>query len=154
MTDEEYREQKKRVEALIKKWVDVLGLSWWDMTYVWVRGTHDPLEATTYAPFTGKNDVYTTIMSVTTDYYYKTASIKFYLETIKDHEDIERYFVHELMHIFLKPMQTKAKAGEEELVATQLATAVIWARDAGREDEKRDKKHGQTKNGVSSPAKG
>jgi hypothetical protein len=74
-------------------------------------------------------------MSVVTDYYYKTAAITFYLETVKEYEDIEQYFVHELMHIFLKPMQTRAKYDEEELVATHLANAFIWAREAGAKDK-------------------
>lgn len=134
MTDKEYREQKKRCETLIKKWVGPLGLNWWELNYEWVRGTHDG-SPTTYAPFVGKSEAYTCIMEVSTDYYYKTANIKFYLETIKQYENIENYFVHELMHIFLKPMQTKQKAAEEELVATQLANAVIWARQEGKKDK-------------------
>lgn len=138
MTDKEYREQKKRIELLIKKWVRVLGLNWWKLTYVYVRGTNDNAD-TNYAPFTGKNNQFTCIMDVTTDYYYKTATICFYLETIKEYDDIEAYFVHELMHIFLKPVQTKHKHAEEELVATQLADAIIWARLAGEDDHAKEK---------------
>jgi hypothetical protein len=148
VTDKEYREQKKRIEALIRKWIQPLGLNWWELTYVWIRGTHDGSE-TVYAPFTGKNEQYACIMEVSTDYYYKTATIKFYLETIKEYEDIERYFVHELMHIFLKPMQSKGKADEEELIATHLANAFIWAREAGQKD-----KNGQKENGISVVAEG
>jgi len=134
MTDKEYREQKKRCEALIKKWVHELGLNWWHMSYEWIRGSHDGSDME-YRPFTGNQNRFTCIMEVTSDYYYKTACITFYLETIKDYEDIERHFVHELMHIFLKPMQTRQKAAEEELVATQLADAIIWAREAGKTDK-------------------
>lgn len=134
MTDKEYREQKKRCEALIAKWVAPLGLNWWELTYEWVRGTNDHGE-TNYAPFTGKNSQYTCIMDISTDYYYKTARIRFFLETIMDYDDIERYFVHELMHIFLKPLQAKGKYDEEELVATHLANAFVWARQAGKKDK-------------------
>lgn len=130
MTDKEYREQKKRIKVLIDKWINPLGLNWWELTYGYVRGTNDSAE-TNYAPFAGKNRQFTCIMEVSTDYYYKTANIDFYLETIKGYEDIERYFVHELMHIFLKPLQSKGKYDEEELVATHLANAFIWSRQAG-----------------------
>lgn len=135
MTDKEYREQKRRVELLIKKWVQPLGLNWWELTYVWVRGSHDPAEVTNYAPFSGRQGEYTCIMDVSTDYYYKTATIRFFLETIREYDDIERYFVHELMHIFLKPMQSKGKYAEEELIATHLANAFIWTRTADNKDK-------------------
>lgn len=127
MTDKEYREQKRRIEKLIKKWTAPLGLNWWELQYVWIRGEHDGSE-TLYMPFTGKDNRYTCVMEVTTDYYYKTATLKFYLETCLGFDDkaIERYFLHELMHIFLKPMQSKGKANEEELVATHLANAFLW----------------------------
>jgi hypothetical protein len=135
MTDKEYREQKKRIQKLIDKWVHTLGLDWWEIIYEYVRGEHDGSE-TNYMPFTGKGSRYACIMEVSTDYYYRTARMTFYLQTCIDYDDaaLERYFVHECMHIFLKAMQTKQKASEEELVATSLASAVIWAREEGRRD--------------------
>lgn len=139
MTDKEYLEQKKRIEKLIKKWVGPLGLNWWELAYIWVRGEHDGNNNTDYAPFVdGKTNRWTCIMEVTTDYYYKTATIKFYLETCMGYDDdaIERYFVHELMHIFLKPMHSTKTAHEEELVATHLANAFIWSRIEGERVKK------------------
>lgn len=134
MKDKEYRDQKKRIQKLIDKWVRPIGLGWWSLKYHWVRGEFDPTEPTPYAPFTGENNKYVYIMSVSTDYFYQTANLTFYLQTLleyPDDEEVEKFFVHELMHIFLKPLQSKQKAGEEELVATQLANAMIWSREAG-----------------------
>lgn len=137
MTDKQYKEQKARMKKLINKWVAPLGLNWWKLQYEWIRSDHDGGE-TTYMPFTGKDQKFTCIMSVVTDYYYKTATIQFYLLTLMDYsdEELERHFVHECMHIHLKAMQTKQKAAEEELVATSLADAFIWVRDAGSKDAK------------------
>lgn len=134
MNDKEYREQKKRIEKLIKKWVDVLGLGWWCLRYNYIRGSHDG-GPTAYAPPTDKSGDLVCVMTCTTDYYYKTAELSFYLETLMGYSDrdVERYFIHELMHIHLKPMQTRSKAAEEELVATQLADAFLWV------DEKAEK---------------
>lgn len=142
MKDKEFNEQKKRIKGLIKKWIRPLGLGWWELTYLYTRGVHNDEEPTTYRPFNGKNGAFTCIMQVTTDYYYKTATMEFFLETCMNYNDeqIERYFVHECMHIFLKSMSTKQKADEEELVATHLASAFIWVREDGGKGEKTLKK--------------
>lgn len=132
MNDKAYREQKARIDKLIKKWVKPIGLGWWDMKFIYVRGEDDQPAA--YEPPIAKSGQAVCIMSTQTDYYYKFATIKFFMPVIADWDDdkeLERFFVHELMHIFLKPMQTRQKFSEEELVATQLAEALIWARLEG-----------------------
>lgn len=139
MTDKEYREQKARVQKLIKKWVRPIGLGWWSLKYHYVRGEYDPSQPTLYAPLSGKDSRWVCIMSVSTDYFYQTAEMTFYLQTLLDYpddEEVERFFVHELMHIFLKPLQDKRVYKEEELVATQLANAMVWTREAGKDDKK------------------
>lgn len=140
MTDKEYSTQKKRVEKLIAKWVKQIGLGWWSITYEWERSLKaDPLDST-YKPIDIDGE-WTTFMDCRSDPYYRDAYITFYLPACESLSDkrLERCFVHELLHVFLAPMRTKAKHNEEELVATTLADALIWAREAGYDDAKRSK---------------
>jgi hypothetical protein len=125
MTDKEYRIQKARIRKLIKKWVKPLGLGWWRVTFDYHR--EQPPSNTDYAP-KSVNGTWVSAMTTMADPYYLTATIDCYLNVLKDckDDDLEEYFVHELMHVLLSPMHHKKKAAEEELVATKLAQAVIW----------------------------
>lgn len=138
MTDKEFNLQKKRVSALIKKWVKQIGLGWWTIEYEFFRESIDPSEKTTYEPpvISGR---FVCSMATQADYYYRIAKISFYLPECKEISDsrLESCFVHELMHIFLSPMRSKSKSGEEEQVATSLADAIIWAREEGLKDSKK-----------------
>jgi hypothetical protein len=135
MTDKEYRDEKKRLQGLINKWVNPIGLGWYDIKFVWVRSEYDN-SVSAYSPIVGKDQRYTCIMATSVDYFYRMASITFFMEVSIQYspEDLEEYFVHELMHIFLKPLQDKRKFAEEELVATSLAKGFIYIR--GNQDVK------------------
>ena len=132
MNDKEYEKQKKRVEKLFKKWRDPLGLGWWRITISYSR--EHAKGDTRYAP-PDVNGIYDCVFDITCDYYYKIATIEAYLPVIKDikDENLERYFIHEMMHIILKPMQHKEKAPDEELVATSLADAFLWVVEGVKE---------------------
>jgi hypothetical protein len=136
MTDKQFREQKKRITKLIDKWERQLGLRWWTVSHEWAREHKEYSEHTSYEPINVKGN-WECAMCVTSDYYYKQATITFFLPVCADLKDaqLEQSFVHELMHIFLNPMKTKQKAKEEELVATMLASAMIWSREAGHHDK-------------------
>jgi hypothetical protein len=123
MTDKEYEKQKKRIQKLIRKWVKRLGLGWWKIDFNYHRELRN--EPTNYNP----NGEWNCPMATGSDFYYLTASVDVYLSVIKDVSDelLEECFLHEMMHIFLKPMSTGKTAKEEELVATKLARAFIWS---------------------------
>lgn len=134
MTDKEYKVELKRIKKLIKKWPKNIGLGWWRIDFQYIRDDVNT-EETSYSPkvMDGK---WESIMVTTCDPYYLKAKIEIYFKftsQLKD-DELEHAFLHELMHIFMSPMHTKQKAKEEELVATQLAKAFIWAQDI--KDEK------------------
>jgi len=136
MTDKEYNTQKKRVKALIKKWHKLIGLNWWRVTYSYSRTVKDDND-TTYDPGRG----WAVAADCDTDSNYLTATITFYLPNVADIPDeyLEEIYLHEVMHIFINPMQTKEKAAEEERVATTLARAMAWASEMYKKPEKKKK---------------
>lgn len=117
MTDKEFTTQKRRVETLIKKWKDNLGLGWWNITWVWER-EHDD-EDTKNSHTAGRCQ---------TQWEYKNAVVTFYLPSVAelDAHGLERIFVHECMHILVSPMAKKGADEKEELTATMLADAFLW----------------------------
>lgn len=130
MTDKEYKQQKERVRKLIKRWVRPLGLNWWKIDFVYER-SEKTQDDTDYSPKAIKGK-WTCALDTSCDPYYLTAEIRAFLPILQDinDEDLEEYFVHELMHVFLSPMHSKKTAKEEEQVATKLAQAFIWSRDS------------------------
>jgi len=128
MKDKDYKIQVKRIKSLIKKWVKPMGLGWWRIDFIYERQEAGAnLSEADYSPKDiGGN--WMCAMETRADPYYLTASVTCYLPTIQelDDEDLEEYFLHELMHIFLRPMHHAKTSKEEELVATKLAQAFIW----------------------------
>lgn len=134
MNDKEYEKQKKRVLKLSEKWRNPLGLGWWRITEVFSR--ERSTNETAYAP-PSTNGKYDSVFEVSTDYYYKTAVITAYLPVIQNvsDSDLERYYIHELMHIHLSAMKHPDRAKEEELTATSLADAFLWVVEATKRKE-------------------
>ena len=137
MTDKEYAFQKKRVLDLRKKWHSLLGLGWWKVEFNFCREPKDSSEKSTYAP-KAVGGFWSVVMETSSDPYYLTANVTCYLtECMKlDDSDLEETYLHEMMHIFLAPMQHNKKSGEEERVATSLARAFQWV---GEDKEKKVK---------------
>lgn len=142
MNDREFNEQKKRIQALIDKWKDPLGLGWWQINFNYCREgeierTHgDDPEAR-----------FTALMDVQSEWQYLHASVRVNMPKLAqvDDEDLEQSFVHELMHIYVSEMQVPAWADapaeiiqslrdHEERVVTMLARAVCWVRQQGYEE--------------------
>lgn len=134
MTDREYEFEKKRIRKLIKKWVKPIGLDWWTINFVFERQEKNPYEKFDYSP-KDINGIWACAMDTRADPYYLTATITCYLPILKniDDSDLEEYFLHELMHVFLRPMHNKQTAKEEELVATKLAQAFVWSKKVKHE---------------------
>jgi hypothetical protein len=119
MTDKEFEKQKGRIQKLSEKWIKPLGLGWWTIKILYERTSID-------RDTEDKNSE--TIMCVSPLPQYRTATITCFLLSIIDLDDIEleKSFIHELMHIFVSPMSSKNKHDQEEYVATDLANAFYW----------------------------
>ncbi len=134
MTDKEYRSARSKVLKIYNSWKNELGLRDWAIRLHFERDV--PEEST---PFV--------VLGLTSaSWAYKIAEVTFKLENFKDRTDyeIEEIVVHELCHILVCEMRTTVGSRElademnrhEERVATQLARAFIWTRDAGRKAKK------------------
>jgi hypothetical protein len=127
VNDEEFERQKARIQALADRWIRPVGLGWWSIDIDYERG---PLEV---------NDKLEpkTIGATSVDWRYAHACITFNLSNVRDQSDadLERCFVHELMHVFLNEMRW-ARADDadhidhEERVASTLTKAFLWLRDS------------------------
>ena len=141
MNDREFRELKRRLQRLVRWWGDELGLRWWLMHFNWDRTgeatTEDGHDGASVAAFT----------HVT--WQYSEASITFNMPLCAEVDDdqLERYVVHEMMHVLVNEMREwQAESGDhailhEERVVSSLTSAVRWVRDrAVKDTEKAGKK--------------
>ena len=111
---------------MIERWVHPIGLHLWDITFLWSRETPDDA-----------------VMRCEAHWEYLCATITVYLPRVQEYTNdarLEVIFVHELMHIFLKEARWADEARElsmehEEHVATLLAKAFVWVRDAAQRGE-------------------
>ena len=92
MTDKEYRQQKKRVERLVKKWRELLWLNNYRIHNSWARDTKDG----------AKNTGAETEMR----WQYLEADFTWYLPNVLELKDdeLEDMVVHEFCHILVDPL--------------------------------------------------
>jgi hypothetical protein len=140
MTDKEYREQKKRVQKYIDKWFKTVGLGWYDVSFHWHRLPWEDDSGTAAR----------TIWS----WQYMSADIHWYLPVLKEESDtkVENVVVHEFSHVLTGAVAQTAPDDARHIMeySTEVvARALIWARQAGIDDERRLHR-GQTKNADSS----
>jgi hypothetical protein len=126
MNDEECERQKQRLRCLADKWVQSIGLGWWDIDMAYAR---DDYEAPPAASSPDRSLAY-----CSADWRYGHACITWNLPMVRDTPDdkLERCFVHELMHIFLSETRETGDdwLAHEERVASTLTKAFLWLRDA------------------------
>jgi hypothetical protein len=133
---------KRRVDALVERWVQPSGLGWWK---VHVNYHDGPWERT---PIRGVALDAHCLMDVSVDWRYMEASIRVDCVACADLKDseLEYAFVHELMHIFVREMRVPLdrdhdvqrhvmdeQLEHEERVCTTLAKGFIWVREAALE---------------------
>lgn len=125
MIDKDFNKEKKRIRKLKDKWMPLLWLNSYWINFDYVRETPGPESKTDYAP----QDIggfWETVMETRCDPYYLKANVTVYvLQSAKlDDDQLEETFLHELCHIHLSPLHTKAKSNDEERVVTMLARAL------------------------------
>jgi len=138
MKQKEIKEQIERIKQLADKWIDLIGLNHWRVTFSAQEKNGNP--ETTYHPGELKmvDDRWEIAMTTAVDPYYLQAKITVYLPvtTKMDDDELEEAFLHECCHIIVAPLSKPSKSKEEELVATTLARAIK------RVDISYSKKHG------------
>ncbi len=113
--------KKDLTKKYFEKWLNPLGLQWWDITIVYYSEPQDILEyfqheGSVVVPFTN-----------TTHWEYGTSVIRVNvhaLETMEDNE-IETGVVHELVHTLVNEMREN-EMHHEERVVTGLTKAFLW----------------------------
>lgn len=127
MNDAEYRKEKARVEKLLKGWTNDLGLRWWRLKLTYFRAELPPYEGETRA------ETSPAAMDCKADWRYTRATIRVNLLATADmnDDDLEWAVVHECSHVFLNEMRDGG-IEHEERVASTLASAFIWLRDAAK----------------------
>lgn len=128
MSDKEYNQTKKRIQALIKKWYSPAGWGWWRTDFVYSRERKpedDNVAAVTMA-----------------DFKYSHATITFYLPCLinMSDEELEATFVHELCHITASTYPNfqdndDAQARFERTV-DDFARHIIWASEHVKQKDK------------------
>lgn len=124
MNDKEYRHEISRIGKL-KKWKNILGLWAWEMQVEFDRvgESFDNIGITARC---------------FADWKYQNLTIIWNIPAVANLDDagLEYAMVHELTHALIDPL---APADEEdnidEFVATTVAKAILWSRDAGRKEK-------------------
>jgi hypothetical protein len=122
MNDEEFARQKARIEPLIARWVEPIGLGWWTLTFGYCRGEFE----------VDGESAPQALACCTANWRYLHAYIEFNMSRVQnvDDDELERGFVHELMHVFLNETRENGKdwLDHEERVATMLSKSFVWLR--------------------------
>lgn len=120
---------RKRFERLWREVARPIGMGWWDVNFIY---------STDEKEF-DSGDQCTVLMRCTADWRYGLAVINVnvnYIDELSD-ELLERYFIHEMMHILVNEMRQKEDClAHEERVVTGLTKAFEWSLDNPR------RKHG------------
>lgn len=129
MKDKEYKEQKKRVEKYLNKWAKPIGMGWHKLDIEFSREI--------------SVDIPDALAVTNCLWEYRKALITFYLPIIAEtnDDDLEHNVVHELSHVLSWPIWAQLDQSNNETkqigeYATEsIANALIWAREAGKEDK-------------------
>lgn len=122
MNDAEFEVQQQRVIALSERWIEPLGLAYWQIKHHFYRG---PLPD-------GNEGGDSALARCQVHWQYLHAAISWDLEKVAEEsdDDLELIVVHECMHIFLHETREEDDwFNHEERVAQMLAKAFLWVRD-------------------------
>lgn len=145
MNDGEYEQQKERLRALAERWIKPLGLGWWQIDLIYARDDYE-------LPAGSSSDRAHSLAHCSCDWRYADASITWNMPLVKEQsdEELQRYFVHELGHIFVSEMRWARDndhdgLDHEERVVTTLAKAFLWLREIAADEAKATAIHTEDK---------
>lgn len=137
MDDETYNAQKARIQKLIDRWVEPLGLNWWELSFRYVRVPGEKLDGG-----------WQCIAETSVQWQYLHAIITFWMPVVVDEDDdeLEESFVHELTHVLVQEMRETASDQSDEQkhverVVETLSRAFRWVRKAGYDEGVQSSSH-------------
>jgi Zn-dependent protease with chaperone function len=120
----------KRVKAAVEKWLQPLGLEWWDVKIVYYSNPTDIVRI--FA-----SDEFLVVPAKTwADWRYGTAEVAVNLPAFDeiDKDKVETVILHELIHVLVNEMRTVG-LDHEERVVTGLTKAFLWVEAAAKENK-------------------
>jgi hypothetical protein len=124
VTDAEYREQKRRVEALVREWKPLLSLNEWQVDISHCR--HGFRQSDGEA---SRGEVVIMTCSVMWEYLKATITVNTPELGDLDDDSLEEIVVHELCHIVVNEMREEEnRPKHEERVVTLLGRSFRWLR--------------------------
>ena len=131
MNDEQATVQRARIEALHDRWVRPLGLAWWHWKLAWHRGPIEDHEAA--------------LFNICVRFEYREVVLDVCLPKVAEQsdDDLERYYCHEMGHVFTIPLKDAASRRVdqdamhmlEEHQASAIGAALLWLRDSLAKDQ-------------------
>lgn len=120
-------EVESRIKGYLIKWIEPLGLRWWDIETVY----HYEPEADYF-----KEDGSRLLAKTTVQWEYAQAIINFNLTAWRglSEREIERNVIHELVHILVNEMR-EGELHHEERVVTGLTRAFLWVYEVFRKED-------------------
>ena len=108
---------ERRLRAIFKRWIPLLGLSNWDISIELAPDLPDTTDGIEAAA------------DCHASWQYERAVIRFSLHTVNEDTDaqLERHVVHELMHCLLAELRETHKMSNEERTAVMLTRAFVRA---------------------------
>lgn len=113
MTDQEYEEQKARIQAIVDRWRSVVGLNDWTLKLVYHR------ERYTEAPARlGSNECL---------WQYMESNVNFYLPACaeRDDEQLEEDVVHELVHCITDSIDRIWTVDDDRTLHVEFVTSLV-----------------------------
>lgn len=133
MKDKEYEAEKKRIKGLVDKWVDPLGLKWFEITINYNRDYQEKDNNAAIATYSS--------------WMYRHFTIDFFTATTKESSDaeLEDTIVHELVHCLTAPLASNMIGTDSndqyrrdliEQTVDMITKAFGWVYEAGVDDGK------------------
>lgn len=118
MTDKRYRQQVKRLNRLIKKWLPMAGLHDWRINFHFIR-----------EGFEGEARQCGALASTNAQWEYMLANIEWDMQVVSETPDdyLEYALCHELAHCLTSGM-CEGDTEKTEQAATAIGKALVWAR--------------------------
>lgn len=139
MTDPDYRKQKARLTRFFRKWANCTGMGGWIVNHHWHRGgleTSSREDAA--AGYVCQARTHVQWQYLTIDFHWNvrdSAALPDYV--------LDRVVRHEIAHALVNEMRElgrdsnqETRMAHEERVVTQLASVLLWCREAGKKERR------------------